>query len=95
MAKPSHHGLIGENYDARLDESVIGVPTPDDLVLWTKPAAQFIRSSAGITEAPFVWVGKRPLGEGAFGLAGLWEKIDQEGNVVDVRAFPLVRDRSS
>jgi hypothetical protein len=72
-------------YDAGPDESVTGLATIDDYRLWNKPAAQFIRSDAGITGSPDVWVGKQPLGQGGFGLAGLWEKIDAEGNVVDVR----------
>ncbi len=74
-------------YDAGPDESVTGSASIDDYRLWTKPAAQFIRSDAGITGSPDVWVGKQPLGEGGFGLAGLWEKIDAAGNVVDVRVL--------
>ncbi len=34
-----------------------------------------------------MWVGKRPLGQGGFGMAGLWEKYDGEGNIVDVIMF--------
>lgn len=82
-------------YDAGPRESVYGIPTPDDLALWTMSAAQFIRSQAGINDGDLAWVGKRPLGQGGFGLAGLWEKIDSEGNVVDVRACSLVGDDCS
>lgn len=97
MAKPQGAGVRNDlvptkTYDAGLNESVIGVPSIDDLKMWTEPAAQFIRSNAGIPEGPDVWVGKQPLSAGAFGLAGMWEKIDPEGNVVDVRAFLLVGD---
>jgi len=34
-----------------------------------------------------VWAGKRPLGQGGFEMAGLWEKYDGEGNIVDVTMF--------
>lgn len=81
-----------ESYDARPEESVVGLTSIEDLTFWTRAAAQFIRSSAGITGSPDVWVGKRPLGEGGFGLAGLWEKIDPAGNVMDVGFFPWVAD---
>lgn len=106
MGKPKRHWLslaeweeddneISTKYDAGPDENVVGVPSPEDLELWTKPAAQFIRSNAGIIDVPYRWVGKRPLGEGGFGLAGLWEKLDLEGNVIDVRAFSLGGDDCS
>ena len=81
-----------ESYDAGPGEGVVGMASIDDITLWKDRAAQFIRSSAGITGSPDVWVGKRPLGEGGFGLAGLWEKIDSAGNVVDVGFFPLAAD---
>lgn len=81
-----------ESYDAGPEEGVVGMASIDDITLWKNRAAQFIRSSAGITGSSDMWVGKRPLGEGGFGLAGLWEKIDAAGNVVDVGFFPLVAD---
>lgn len=86
---------MSNSYDAYPNESVVGVPSLGDLSMWTPTASQFIRSNAGITEDGFVWVGKQPLGQGSFGLVGLWEKIDREGNVVDVRAFSLVDDNPS
>ena len=86
---------MSNSYDAYPNEGVVGVPTLEDLTMWTSTASQFIRSDAGITEDSFVWVGKQPLGQGSFGLVGLWEKIDREGNVVDVRAIPLVDQKCS
>lgn len=73
-----------EDFDASDAEDVLGEPLSDDVGLWSQPPAQFIRSEAGLQGN---WVGKRPLGQGGFGLAGLWEKIDGEGHVVDVRAL--------
>ena len=86
---------MSNSYDAHSHEAVIGVPTFDDLERWGHGPSEFIRSEAGISEPPFVWLGKRPLGKGSFGLAGLWEKIDGDGNVVDVRAFSLMGDNRS
>lgn len=86
---------MSKSYDAHPQEGVVGELTFEDLAIWGDGPSEFIRSEAGISEPPFVWVGKRPLGKGAFGVAGLWEKIDPEGNVVDVRAFPLLGDNRS
>lgn len=71
-------------YDALPGETTKGVPRPNDLELWTEPAAEFIRSEVGLTESPHHWIGKRPLGEGGFGLAGLWERLGVDGTTVDV-----------
>ncbi len=35
-----------------------------------------------------IWVGKRPLAVGAFDMAGLWEELDDGGNVVEVNRTP-------
>lgn len=71
-------------YDVDPDETAYGAPTAADLQYWTRSAAQFIRSSSGIDAT---WVGKRPLGQGSFGIAGVWEKYDHNGNMVDVRTI--------
>ncbi len=73
-----------EAYDATPQEETIGNPSLADYRLWTQPAAQFIRSKSGLEDSGSAWVGKRPLGQGGFGMAGLWEKYDGEGNMVDV-----------
>ena len=73
-----------EDYDATPDESPFGVPTQDDLQYWNRSASSFIRSSSGIDAT---WVGRRPLGQGSFGIAGVWEKYDHNGNMIDVRQF--------
>lgn len=73
-----------EAYDADPEEGIIGLPSIVDYSLWTKAAAQFIRSNSGLEDSGSVWVGKRPLGQGGFGMAGLWEKYDRNGNIVDV-----------
>ena len=71
-------------YDVDPTESAYGVPTREDLHYWNRAASSFIRSSSGIDPT---WVGRRPLGQGSFGIAGVWEKFDHNGNVVDVRQF--------
>ena len=76
-------------YDADDDEEVEGEASAEDIRLWESKAAKFIRSRSGIDEGPGIWVGRRPLGVGGFGVAGLWEKLDGEGYVVDVRDLPV------
>lgn len=73
-----------KDYDALPGETKKGVPRPNDLELWTEPAAEFIRSEIGLTESSHHWIGKRPLGEGGFGLTGLWERLGVDGTTVDV-----------
>ena len=85
-----------EDYDAASDEGVRGLLSPTYLSSWSRSVTQFIHSNAGLPGAPpDVWVGKRPLGKGGFGLAGLWEKKDGAGKVVDVseQVERTVRDR--
>lgn len=86
-ARPTASGNTSsdEDHDAASDEGVRGLLSSGDLSPWTPSATQFIRSNAGFPGAPpGAWVGKRPLGEGGYGMAGLWEKLDGDGNVVDV-----------
>lgn len=69
-------------HDADEDADVIGNPDDEHVLLWGIDAARFIASSPGALGPG--WVGKRPLGEGGFGRAGLWELQDDEGNVIRV-----------
>ena len=69
-------------YDVNESEGVMADPDPDNAELWGEEAATFIASAPGAHEPG--WVGKRPLGEGGFGRAGLWELQDEEGNVRQV-----------
>ena len=74
-----------EEYDADPHEVITGDPSIADYRLWTQQAAQFIRSDSGLEEEDDgFWIGKRPLGQGSFGMAGLWEKYDGDGDMVDV-----------
>lgn len=50
-----------------------------DKSYWKTEHAAFIKSAAGLDNAN--WIGKRPLGSGGFGTAGLWELRD-DNNVV-------------
>ena len=81
-----------KQYDALSYETTKGIANADDLALWTQPAAEFIRSGIGLVDSSGDWVGKRPLGQGGFGLAGLWERLDEDGNPVDVSEAELETD---
>ena len=72
-------------YDAPESQDVMGNPNFDDSELWGEDIAAFIASAPG-GYGPG-WVGKRPLGQGGFGRAGLWELLDDEGNVLQVLIF--------
>lgn len=83
------------DYDARSYETTKGVASAADLELWTRPAAEFIRSGIGSIGSSNDWIGKRPLGEGGFGLAGLWERLGEDGTPVDQLCVKQIgRDRS-
>ncbi|KAL8737971.1 MAG: hypothetical protein Q9181_001193 [Wetmoreana brouardii] len=47
---------------------------------WGLDNAEFIQSDHGYEEG---WVGVKPLGQGGGGRAGLWEKRDKSGNIID------------
>ncbi|KAL9578433.1 MAG: hypothetical protein Q9203_007101, partial [Teloschistes exilis] len=47
---------------------------------WGWRMLEFVRSDHGYESG---WIGVKPLGEGSFGRAGLWEKRDEDGKVVD------------
>ena len=76
--------ILPTPYDVDPTETAYGVPTRQDMRYWNRTASSFIRSSSGIDPT---WVGRRPLGQGSFGIAGVWEKFDHNGNIVDVRQF--------
>lgn len=83
----------GEKYDAPARERVEARLDRGggDEADWDSDATKFIRSPAGAAGGCLNgnWVGVRPLGRGGFGMAGLWEKRDQDGTVVDVSLLPL------
>lgn len=62
-----------------LNQDVEGQATAQDAEMWDAEMAGFIRSGSGLSDQ---WVGKRPLGKGSFGMAGLWEKDDGDGRPV-------------
>ena len=57
---------------------------------WNEEHAAFIKSAAGLSGSH--WIGKRPLGSGGFGTAGLWERRDENNVVIQVMKR---RDESS
>ena len=57
-------------------------PDLDKLALWKPEQAAFISSAAGLDDE--TWVGKRPLGAGNFGTAGLWERRNEDNALLEV-----------
>ena len=65
---------------------IVGRPTLRQEERWSeRGGARFISSESGLADT--AWIGKRPLGVGTFGIAGLWEKLDRDGGVIDLK-FP-------
>lgn len=54
----------------------------DESPFWDTDHAAFIKSAAGLENEN--WLGKRPLGSGSFGTAGLWELRDDNNVVIEV-----------
>lgn len=69
-----------ETYDLALNHKAAATAKASDYAKWDIAPAEFIRSDSGLGNG---WVGKRPLGAGGFGMAGLWEKLDGNGAVVE------------
>ncbi|KAL8950394.1 MAG: hypothetical protein Q9222_003574 [Ikaeria aurantiellina] len=66
------------------EQNVWGPPEDGDIPLWGRKVSKFIRSPIGPEKDwGSGWRGVKPLGKGGFGVAGLWEKLDQDGKVID------------
>lgn len=70
-----------EAYDVAWNQKAAATAKVSDYEKWDTAPAEFIRSYSGLGSG---WVGKRPLGAGGFGMAGLWEKYDGNGTVIEV-----------
>ena len=57
-------------------------PADGEMYSWKAGHAGFIKSAAGLSNSH--WIGKRPLGSGGFGTAGLWERRDENNVVIEV-----------
>ena len=71
-----------EAYDVPRDQKAAATAKVSDYEKWGSASAEFIRSFAGLDGG---WIGKRPLGAGGFGMAGLWERYDRDGTVIEVK----------
>ncbi|KAK2756150.1 hypothetical protein FQN54_005558 [Arachnomyces sp. PD_36] len=69
------------NVDAKPGESTVGEPTEQQVLTWGWEAARFISSKLGAGTPR--WKGVRPIGRGSFGMVGLWEKVNANGEVED------------
>lgn len=85
-------GSVGETLvmglpviDAMPGESTLGEPTEQQVKTWGLEAARFISSEAGLGTGQ--WRGVKPLGQGSFGIVGLWEMVNRSGEVVDVSFY--------
>ena len=76
-----HHSDPVEAYDVAWTQKAAAPANASDLEKWDTAPAEFIRSSSGLGIG---WLGKRPLGAGGFGMAGLWKKRDDNGTVIEV-----------
>lgn len=54
----------------------------DDMYFWKDEHSAFIKSAAGLDHLH--WIGRRPLGSGGFGTAGLWERRDENNVLIEV-----------
>lgn len=57
-------------------------PVDGEMSYWRTDHAAFIKSAAGLEDGN--WIGKRPLGFGTFGTAGLWERRDENNVMIEV-----------
>ncbi|KAI4116315.1 MAG: hypothetical protein LQ338_007735, partial [Usnochroma carphineum] len=60
-----------------------GNPSEDDINQFGERLAKFIRSPYNDADDASAWHGVKPLGRGGFGMAGLWEKRNADGVVLD------------
>ncbi|KAL8894983.1 MAG: hypothetical protein Q9207_008348 [Kuettlingeria erythrocarpa] len=67
-------------YDVPKGTKTEGTPQPGDVDLVGEEFSKFLRSAHGYEEG---WVGRKPLGSGMEAIAGMWEKRDDTGRVVD------------
>ena len=70
----------------------LGLANKTDIEKWGIQMARFIRSPFDDTDDAEGWHGLKPLGKGSFGIAGLWEKRDVDGKVIDVSCLILLRN---
>ena len=70
-----------EAHDVAWNQKAVAKAKVSDYEKWDTAPAEFIRSYSGLGSGS---VGKRPLGAGGFGMAGLWEKYDGNGTVIEV-----------
>lgn len=74
-----------EAYDVAWNQKAAATANTSDNGKWDTAPAKFIRSCSGLEGG---WVGRRPLGAGGFGMAGLWEKHGDSGIVIEVNETP-------
>lgn len=84
---PRFHKDIPEWDAADWKARVEGVASEEDIALYGNRLAKFIRSPIYSEKDDYdtaAWRGVKPLGRGGFGMAGLWEKRDENGALIDV-----------
>ena len=70
--------------------SLIGGASPDENASRVSHLQDLLISRIG-TPDDRQWYSRRPLGAGGFGVAALFEKMDENGDVVDVSSLLLAR----
>ncbi|KAL8710784.1 MAG: hypothetical protein Q9225_007232 [Loekoesia sp. 1 TL-2023] len=61
----------------------VGFASEEEITKWGARMARFIRSPYDDSDDAAGWYGLKPLGKGGFGMAGVWEKRDINGQVID------------
>ncbi|KAL8932786.1 MAG: hypothetical protein Q9216_006677 [Gyalolechia sp. 2 TL-2023] len=89
---PEHPLYKPMPYDVSNDRTTRGPVYPGDEKRLERDAAEFIRSDHGGYEVG--WVGRKFLGQGASGRAGMWEKKDADGTVVDRVCIKQIQERT-
>ena len=73
-----------EKYDADPDDLPKEQDSQHDCDLWSAEDVAFMRSGVHNIHSKGRWHGVKPLGQGTFGRAGLWEKRNDSNRLVDV-----------
>ncbi|KAL8737972.1 MAG: hypothetical protein Q9181_001194 [Wetmoreana brouardii] len=84
---PQYYHPAGEKTDVVKNKlPIVGIPMENDLQRWGNRFSNFIRSPFGLVDRKTKqfeqgWKGRKPLGRGTFGMAGMWEKELEDGSL--------------
>ena len=67
------------------------VETADQISWYSDQWSSILREGLGIEDPDQEWYAVRPLGEGGYGWAVLYERRSRSGEVIDVGLLPLLK----